>query len=75
MGQSLNKSGNHLATGISRIVPAHKNTPVYNSWCAGSEEKEKEIEPVILNHYDKYFSNTKDWNYADFYHAVCQIVE
>ncbi|KAG6411079.1 uncharacterized protein LOC125188056 [Salvia hispanica] len=42
---------------------------------SGSEEKEKEIEPVILNHYDKYFSNTKDWNYADFYHAVCQIVE
>ncbi|KAL1554694.1 hypothetical protein AAHA92_15230 [Salvia divinorum] len=42
---------------------------------SGSEEKEKEIEPVILNHYNKYFSNTKDWNYADFYHAVCQIVE
>lgn len=39
-----------------------------------SEEK-KEIEPVILERYEKYFSNTENWTCADFYHAVCQTVE
>ncbi|KAH6819339.1 hypothetical protein C2S51_002942 [Perilla frutescens var. frutescens] len=42
---------------------------------SGSHEKEKEIDRVILENYDKYFSNTEDWTCADFYHAICQTVE
>uniref|UniRef100_A0A5B6YK92 EF-hand domain-containing protein n=1 Tax=Davidia involucrata TaxID=16924 RepID=A0A5B6YK92_DAVIN len=43
----------------------------------GSEEnKAKEIVPIIEECYDKYFTgNNKDWNPADFYHAVSETVE
>ncbi|KAJ8760096.1 hypothetical protein K2173_010952 [Erythroxylum novogranatense] len=43
----------------------------------GSEEsKEKDIGSTIEECYDKYFPSTKkDWNFADFYQAVCQTVE
>ncbi|KAK1428916.1 hypothetical protein QVD17_17756 [Tagetes erecta] len=41
----------------------------------GKEEK-KDISPIIGNCYDKYFSDpNKEWNSAEFYHAVCEIVE
>ncbi|XP_073285010.1 uncharacterized protein [Primulina huaijiensis] len=42
----------------------------------GNEDaKNKEIEGVIEQCYDKYFVNTENWSSADFYHAVCQTVE
>ncbi|CAK9188498.1 unnamed protein product [Ilex paraguariensis] len=43
----------------------------------GSEEKkDKEIGPIIEKCYDSHFADpNKDWNSADFYHAVCQTVE
>ncbi|KAL3534621.1 hypothetical protein ACH5RR_003082 [Cinchona calisaya] len=41
----------------------------------GDEKKEKEIDPVIVECYNKFFVNTKDLGMADFYHAVCMTVE
>ncbi|KAL3623728.1 hypothetical protein CASFOL_032544 [Castilleja foliolosa] len=39
------------------------------------ERKEKEIEPIIEECYDKYFVNSDYWTSADFHHAVCQTIE
>ncbi|KAJ0626180.1 hypothetical protein HanPSC8_Chr01g0011101 [Helianthus annuus] len=41
----------------------------------GKEEKD-DLGPTIGKCYDKHFSDrNKEWNSAEFYHAVCEIVE